>query len=223
MSGVVDVGDAVELTFTTTPGAHVEVSWLDQDQHPIVDHHTVTENPTGSGKFPYTFLATAPGVWTAEFVASGTATEIERYYVRAVAVTGPPPLAAVGDVVAQYGTMTAAQEGLTSWLLRAASSLVRARYPLIDSWIAAGRIDPNVVALAVANMILRVLRNPGGLRAETVGPFSRTYDTGDAAGLLVVSAQEAAMFVPTRPAGVLGVGTITVGSQMCGGQRGRGW
>lgn len=196
MSGVVDVGDAVELTFTTNPGATVVASWLDPQQAAVIDMQPVTETPTGSGNFPYTFLPTRPGLWTAWFVASGLAIENERYYIRAVSASGALPLAAVGDVASQYGTLTVAQESLTSYLLRAASKLVRSQYPLIDSQITAGVLDADVVALGVANMVLRVLRNPGGLRAETVGPFSRTYDTGTAAGLLVISDNEASMFTP---------------------------
>ncbi len=206
----VDVGDAIELTFTTTPGATVTVTWLDPDQATVLDAVDVDENP--AGRYTYTFLPTAPGTWTALFTASGTATAVERLYVRAAAVTGPPPLAVVGDVARQYGTLTAAQEGLTAALLRAASSLVRAQFPAVDTLIAAGRLDPDVVALGVTNMVLRVLRNPSGLRSETIGPFSRTYDTEGAAGQLTITAADATMFSPpvdtTGAAALYGVGTV---------------
>jgi hypothetical protein len=211
MSGVVDVGDAIELTFTTATGADVLVSWLDPDSTAVVDQVEVTEDPAGSGKFPYTFLASRAGMWTAQFTASGAATAVERYWVRATDFTGPPPLAAIGDVAGQYGTLTATQEGLTGWLLRAASKMVRAAFPNIDDQLTAGTLDRDVVALAVANMVLRVLRNPGGLRSETVGPFSRSWHTTIAAGLLVITDAEAAMFTPLPPllpATVSPVGTI---------------
>jgi len=208
MSGVVDVGDAIELTFSTTPGATVDVSWLSPDQVPVIDAEPVAETPAESGRFPYTLLPTVAGMWTARFTASGTATAVESYFVRASSITGPPPLAAVGDVGSQYGTLTQPQEGLVSWLLRVASSMIRSRYPAIDAQIAAGSLDPDVVAAGVANMILRVLRNPGGLRSETVGPFSRTYDTGQAAGLLVITDFEALMFTVTPAPPPVGVGVI---------------
>lgn len=210
MSGVVDVGDAIELTFSTVTGATVLVSWFDPDMVAVVDQAAVTETPAGSGSYPYTFLPTSAGVWTAQFTASGAATAVERYYVRATALTGPPPLAAIGDVAGQYGTFTPAQESLTGWLLRAASKMVRARFPNIDAQLAASTLDRDVVALAVTNMVLRVLRNPGGLRSETVGPFSRSWDTRVAAGLLVITADEEAMFTPTitLPATVNPVGTV---------------
>lgn len=218
MSAVVDVGDAIEVTFTTVPGATVTVTWLDPYQVAVLDGVDVQESPAGSGKYPKTFVATASGMWTAQFTASGTTSAVERYYVRASALTGPPPLAAVGDVAGQFGTMTLAQEGLTGYLVRAASALLR-QYARqagldLDADITAGRLDPEVAALTVANMVLRVLRNPNGLRAETTGPFSRTYDTSAAAGLLVVTDYDLAAVTtdPAIPDGTasLGIGTIRV-------------
>lgn len=209
MSTVIDVGDAFELTFTTTAGADVVVTWIDPDGDTILEAQDVPE--TTSGSYPVTLTATEAGMWTAIFTASGTVTAVEPYYVRARVVTGLPPLAAVGDVSAQFGTLTAAQEGITAFLLRAASSMIRHAYPYVDAQLAAGRLDPDLVALAAANMVLRVLRNPNGLRGETVGPFSRTYDTTTAAGLLVISATEEGLLVPVVAASaatLTGVGTI---------------
>lgn len=204
----VDVGDAIELTFTSAPGASVMVTWLDPSGT-VIDDVSVTESPAGSGRFPKTFLPNSPGVWEALFVASGAATAVERYYVRASPITGPPPLATVGEVGAQFGSMTPAQEGLTSWLVRAASKLVRSRVPYIDTWITAGTIDPEVVSLVVVNMVLRVLRNPNGLRSETIGPFSRAYDTSVAAGMLGLATEELAILVPVPAAATRSrVGTI---------------
>lgn len=197
MSAVVDVGDALELTFSANTGATVVVSWINPDQTAVEDQVPVVEAPALSGKFPHTFLPDQPGVWTAEFRASGTATAVERYYVRATTVTGPAPLAAIGDVAAQYGSMTPAEESLAGWLLRTASNLVRSRRPNIDQQIADGYVSSEMAALAVTNMVLRVLRNPSGLRAETVGPFSRSYDTSVAAGLLVLSPDDEALLNPS--------------------------
>lgn len=208
----VDVGDALELTFATATGSTVTVAWYDPAGDVVFEDAAVPEDPASSGLFPFTFLPTAAGTWSAIFTSTGMSVAVERYYVRASAFTGPPPLAVIGDVTGQFGTMTAAQEALTGALLRAASKMIRARFPSIDAQITAGRIDPDLVALAAANMVLRVLRNPGGLRAETVGPFSRTYDTTSAAGLLVLTAGELSLLTPTAPTTNTGlvVGTIRV-------------
>ncbi len=216
MSGVVDVGEALELTFSGSPGAQVLVSWLDPDQNPVIDNEVVLESSTTPGDYPQVFVPTSAGMWTALFNGPG---QPEKYYIRARALTGPLPLAAVGDVADQYGTLTVAQEGLTLHLVRAGSALLRLRAAQaglnVDAELAAGTLDPETVALTVANMVLRVLRNPNGLRAETVGPFSRTYDTTAAAGLLVVTDYdlEAVTPAPATPAdglAGLGIGTIRV-------------
>lgn len=192
----VDVGDAIELTFTTTAGATVTASWIDPDGTTVVDEAPVTEDPAGSGQFPYTFVATAPLIWTAIFRATGTATAVEPFYVRANSISGPAPLATVGEVGELFGTMTAAQEQLVAVLLRRASALVRDRYADLSTRVAAGTLDADMVGLAVVNMVLRVIRNPGQLRSETVGPFSRTYDTRAASGLLEFTSAEAALLAP---------------------------
>lgn len=219
MSAVVDVGDALELTFTTVPGATVTLDWLDPPQVPQISGQVVAENPAASGKFPVTLVAdSTPGLWTARFTASGTTSAVEKYYVRALSLAGLPPLAAVGDVADQFGTLTVAQEGLTKYLLRAASALLRQRARSagldIDGDVAAGRLDPDLAALTVSQMVLRVLRNPNGLRAETTGPFSRTYDTTAAAGMLVVTDYDLQAITTAEQVpdglGALGIGTIRV-------------
>lgn len=213
MTAVVDVGDAFELTFASVANATVTVTWFDPGGEAVLEAQPVDESAPGSGTYPVTLVTTAPGMWQATFTASGAVTAVEVYYVRSRSVTGPPPLAAIGDVVGQFGELTAAQEGITSFLLRAASAMVRHQHPYISTQIAAGRLDADVVALAVSNMVLRVLRNPNGLKAETVGPFSRTFDTTTAAGLLAITATEEGMLTPapaTTTGTYGGIGTIRV-------------
>lgn len=212
MSAVVDVGDAFELTFASVANATVAVAWMDPGGTVVLDQD-VDESSPGSGLYPVTLVTNAPGMWQALFTASGAVTAVESYYVRSRAVTGPKPLAAIGDVTGQFGELTAAQEGITSFLLRAASAMARHNFPNVDSQLASGRLNADLVALAVSNMVLRVLRNPNGLRAETVGPFSRTYDTSTAAGLLELTGSDGSLLVPppVSTAGrVGGVGTIRV-------------
>jgi hypothetical protein len=220
----VDVGDAFELTFTTVTGATVTVSWYDPDLQSVFEGAAVSEAPTGSGKYPRTFVADSPGLWHAVFTASGTATAVEDFWVRALPLTGLPPLATLGEVADQFGTMTEAQEGLARSLLRAASKLVRQRVPAVDANIAAGRLDPEVVGLAVVNMVLRVMRNPRGLRSETTGPFSVTYDSATAAGQVVISGDDLLIFTPTPKSAAGAVGTIWVTPALGYGYgRGHGW
>ncbi len=221
MSGVVDVDEAFELTFQAAPGSNVTASFLDPMQATVVDNEYVPEVPARSGKFPKTFVPSSPGVWTVWFYGPG---QPERYYIRAAAVTGPPPFAAIGDVTAQWppgSTLTEAQEGLAGHLVRAASALLRHHARLIgvadlDAQVRTGAVDAEVAALTVTNMVLRVMHNPERLRAKTVGPFSRTYDTSAAAGELVVTDEDLAAVTPSvvtpLPDGIasLGVGTVSI-------------
>ncbi len=205
----VDVGDAFELVFTTTTGATVRRSWYDPADQPVVELEPVAEYPPGSGRYPYVFQATSPGIWTARVTVTGTTNQVEEHFVYARPVPAEKPLAVTGHVSEQYGTLTAAQEGLTSALLRTASKLVRQRFPRVDAQIVAGLIDPEVVALVVTNMVLRVLRNPGGLRSETIGPFSKSYDVGEAAGLLAITKAEEGMLTPVRAGSTaFAIGTV---------------
>lgn len=193
-----DVGDAIELTFTAATGATVTATWIDPTGNVVVDHVAVNEDPAGSGKYPFTFLPTVADMWQAIFIASGTQTAVETYWVRALPIDGPPPLATIGDVAELFGALTSAQEGLVSALLRRASSMIRNAYPGLADRVLAGTVDPDLVAHAAVNMVLRVIRNPGNLRSETVGPFTRTYDTGAAGGLLVLTDAETALLAPKR-------------------------
>ncbi len=196
----VDVGDAFELVFTTVPGATVRRSWYGPDEVPEYELDPIEEDPVNSGRFPATFQASTQGYWKVLVTVTGTATAVQEHWVYARGIPAIRPLAVLGHVAEQFGAMTPAQEGLTNTLLRAASALVRSHYREIDAQIAAGLLDPDTVALGVTNMVLRVLRNPKGLRAQTIGPFSFTYDVTQAAGELVISANESAMFSPVTAA-----------------------
>lgn len=213
MSAVVDVGDAFTLTFTSLAGMPVTVDWLDPNLHAVIDQEPVPAHPPGSNTYPKTLTADRPGMWTARFFTAGA---VEDYHVRVVSHVGqPPPLAAIGDVQAQYGTLSLDEATLAKYLLRAASKMIRQRVPNLDLLVANKRLDPDVVALAPASMVLRVLRNPDGLKSETTGPFSRTFDTSAAAGLLVVTADDLAHVTPgpvtqAPPAGWAPAATIRV-------------
>ncbi|MFI7608788.1 hypothetical protein ACIBTV_27260 [Micromonospora sp. NPDC049366] len=206
---VVDVGDQVEVAFTSAADATVSVTWIDPAGTPVTADTPVPESPTEPGRYVVTLLPTVAGVWEARFRATGAATAVERYFVRARSIDGPPPLATVGEVGELYGTMTPAQETLTAALLRRASEMLRGQFPDLAARVASGQLSADAPAMAVINMVLRVLRNPDGLRAETTGPFSRTYDTTVAAGLLVVSDSELALMTPgTAEAGALPVSVV---------------
>lgn len=194
MSAVLDVGDTTELTYNSLAGLTVVYDWLDPDLQTVISQQVIPPSAGDPAKYPFNVTPTRTGMWTARVFDAGQA---EDYFVRATSTVGkPPPLAAIGDVSVQFGDLSDGEEDLTAYLLKAASGLVRQNFPLVDQQVVAGRLDADVVALTVAGMVLRVLRNPEGLKAETTGPFSRTYDTTYAAGLLVITPNDAGQLVP---------------------------
>lgn len=215
-----DVGDAIELTYTTAPNATVVMSWIhlptgtvERDSEPVAE--TVTGAGVHTGEYPITLIGTAAGMYEAVFTASGTATNTESYYERFDAVGGPPPLATLGEYTDLYGALSATRSATARALLKRASRLVRDTYPGIDERITAGTIAADSVGLAVINMTARVMRNPSGLRAETTGPFSRSYDPESASGMLQITDAEtgllAAAAVTRGARGKMGTARVTGG------------
>jgi hypothetical protein len=194
---VPDVGDAIEITFNAPTGATVTMSWYDPDGTVVLSNTEVAENPGGSGKYPVVLLGSSAGQWRATFHASGMVTAVETYYETFIDPTGPPPLATISEYTELFGALSITRQSTAKALLRRASQLVRDRFPIIDAQIAAGTTPANSVAMAVLNMVSRVMRNPSGLRSETTGPFSRAYDNAASSGYLALTAEDLALIDPS--------------------------
>jgi hypothetical protein len=223
-----DVGDAIELTYTTAPGASVTMSWIYLPtavtvlQDVTVDELVVNSVPTG--QFPITLVGTWPGMYEAVFTSTGTAVATESYFERFDAVDGLPPLATLGEYTDLYGALSAARAATARALLKRASQLIRDSYRGIDDRIAAGTVPADSVGLAVLNMTARVLRNPNGLRSETTGPFSRAYDPDAASGMLQITAAETGLLLPVSSGGSKGkIGTVRVTGGMVPSTHRRHW
>ncbi len=119
-------------------------------------------------------------------------------------------LATSDDVEALYRTLTVDEENQVEALLRMASAMLRGAVPSVDARIAAGSLDAQTVADVVAAMVTRALRNPQGVKQETIGPVSYSTDPRVAAGYLYVDAAELALLAPVSTgAGARGgVGSI---------------
>lgn len=73
-------------------------------------------------------------------------------------------------------------------------ALIRARIPDLDAQITAGTISEALVVLVECDAVLRLLRNPGGYRSETIGEYSYQLDTrGSATGALMILDSEWAL------------------------------
>lgn len=189
-----DVGDAIELTYTTAPGATVVMSWIHIPSGTTFKEDVtvpeLTANGVGTGQYPITLVGTLAGMYEAVFSSSGTATAKESYYERFEPVGSTPPLATLGEYTDLYGSLSLARAATCRALLKRASRLVRDTYPSLGDRITAGTVSADSAGLAVLNMVARVMRNPGGLRSETTGPFSRAYDPDAASGMLQITEAE---------------------------------
>lgn len=114
------------------------------------------------------------------------------------------PLATISDLEVLAGDLSDDQLPPAASYLRMASNLLRSKVANLDTRIASGDLDPEMVADVVCAMVNRVLSNPQGVVQETVGSMSVTYAQGTPVGQLAVTADELGQLLPTptkRPPG----------------------
>lgn len=221
-----DVGDAIELTYTTATGATVVMSWIHTPTGAVLQSDIPVMEVGTTGRYPITLVGSLAGVYEAVFSASGTATSKESYFERFDPISSVPPLATLGEYTELYGNLSAARASTARALLKRASQLVRDSYPGIDARVVAGTVPADSVGLAVLNMVARVMRNPGGLRSETTGPFSRAYDPDAASGMLQIISADAGLLLPPvdTSRGARGrLGTVRIDGGFVPRTHRRGW
>lgn len=75
--------------------------------------------------------------------------------------------------------------------------------------VAAGTLDPAIVASVIEDMVVRVVKNAKGLRQFSIDDFSATIDTALSSGALYLSDDERARLCPSRAGGR--VGSVRIG------------
>jgi hypothetical protein len=103
------------------------------------------------------------------------------------------------QVAGLWRPLKPAEEIVVDNQLAKASRLVRRLVPDVDARIAADTLDAEVVGDVVVDMVLRVMRNPEGMRSEEIDGYSYTRDTALSAGALYLSDDELALL--KAPAG----------------------
>lgn len=107
-------------------------------------------------------------------------------------------LANITDVEEILGTISDSGDiALTNALIRRASAMVRDAVVNIDLRLANSTLDSQTVADVVADMVIRVLRNPEGVKQETIGPTATTYDPTVASGRLFIDPEQLYMLTPS--------------------------
>jgi hypothetical protein len=99
--------------------------------------------------------------------------------------------ATVDDVVAEYdGTITDDQIEYIERKLTSAELVVKAVAGDIGARIGSGQTTFEAVKLVLCNMVIRLLRNPEGVRTQTVGPFSVSLDQSSSSAQLVITRED---------------------------------
>jgi hypothetical protein len=122
------------------------------------------------------------------------------------------PLASPTDVEVAYGTIPDDAAARVDMLIQLASARARRMVPDLDGRIAAGTVDPLTVAAVVGEVVARALRNRAGVKSESAGPFSTTYDDRVSAGFVYLTDDEILDLGGVVAASARGrLGTVKVG------------
>lgn len=113
-------------------------------------------------------------------------------------------------------SLTSEEAALATVLLAEASAQLRLKVASVDDRIGDRSLDPAIVKGVIARAVLRVLRNPEGVKQlqKSTGPYAetRTADSAVSSGLLSFSAEDLAL-VEALPSGsgIPGAGTVRLG------------
>ncbi|TDB98252.1 hypothetical protein E1091_07835, partial [Micromonospora fluostatini] len=148
-----DVGDGVELIFTTRPGAAVTATTTTPTGASTTPAG-VDEDPDAPGTYRFEVVLTQPGMWRVTFTASGAATAVQHFYVFAEA-PGLPPLATAEQLAAVFRPLSDEEAQVVTARLAQASAMLRRRWPDLDARIASGELPATLAAAAAVGMVLR--------------------------------------------------------------------
>lgn len=96
----------------------------------------------------------------------------------------------VSDLEARFRALTDAEEPVAQALLDDAWAILLTVIPDLEDRITAGSTSEALVVSVMSAMVLRVLRNPNGVRQWSVDDYSETRDSALSAGLLYASPDE---------------------------------
>lgn len=116
-------------------------------------------------------------------------------------------LTSTAQVEALWQPVPTAQAPRVTALIGMASRRIRAAFPDIDARIASGGIDVDLVSDVATAMVVRVLRNPEGLREVSVDDYRAVRDSTLSSGELGLTDAELELLAPTAAAAG-GLGTI---------------
>lgn len=96
----------------------------------------------------------------------------------------------LSDLEARWRPLTADEKIVAQALLDDAWSIASAQVPGLPLAVDSNRVPLGVVRATIASMVVRVLRNPEGVRQWSVDDYSETRDASVAGGALYMSPEE---------------------------------
>ncbi len=122
------------------------------------------------------------------------------------------------DIADRWRPLTDDEATVAVAVLGDAWALLKHRIPTLEARLDAvpATLDAGLVRIVLVAMVLRVLRNPNGIRQESIQDYSYSRDAEGASGLLSVSEAELDLLVPSgtesgaftiRPASQIPVGS----------------
>lgn len=99
----------------------------------------------------------------------------------------------LADLEARWRPLADSEKSNAQALLDDAWAIANAQVPLLNSSLDGGNVSPEVVRAVVSAMVIRVLRNPDGVRTWSVDDYSQTRDNSVSAGALYLSPDELAL------------------------------
>lgn len=109
-----------------------------------------------------------------------------------------PNPATVVDVEQRFRPLTPSETTVASTLLGDAWEMLLGRRPNLEADIASGSISEATVVRVLANMVVRVLRNPDGFLQESIDDYTYRRDAVMSTGLLHLTPDELADITPGR-------------------------
>jgi len=105
------------------------------------------------------------------------------------------PFATYADIENAWRALTSDEQTVATSSLAFASAIIRNDIRTVDSRIAAGKLDVDLVKHIAVAMVLRKMRNPDGLRTEQLEDYAYTRDSALSDGSIYLSADERRMLL----------------------------
>lgn len=109
------------------------------------------------------------------------------------------------DIEARWRPLTSTEVTIAQTLITDASIVIDTRLPGLAAAVDDATVDGDLVVAVIARMVIAALRNPDGLKSETMGSYSYTRDTGED----WLTANDYDLLVGTLGSGSEGAFTIT--------------